>query len=200
MPGLSCSMWDLWISLRHAKLFSCGMWDIVPWPGIEHAPTLTPTVGVQSLSHWTTRQVPRGWRLLNKPQLYQEFSHLSLGPQDTWLSLWAAQSSPKNKSPKPFNITPVLPGSVISLGFRSTHSQTNASGVNRAVEIAKAPSHCEGQASTISVLTCVVPLTVMLESGGPGFPQPLPLTSCVTLISGFTSLSPSISSLVEWEC
>ena len=112
--------------------FSCGMWDIVPWPGIEHAPTLTPTLGVQSLSHWTTRQVPRGWRLLNKPELYQEFSHLSLGPQDTWLSLWAAQSSPENKSPKPFNITPVLPGSVISLAFRSIRSQTNASGVNRA--------------------------------------------------------------------
>ena len=34
---------------------SCSMWDLVPWPGIE--PRL-PTLRVQSLSHWTTREVP----------------------------------------------------------------------------------------------------------------------------------------------
>ena len=38
MPGLSCSMWGL-----------------VPWPGIE---LRLPTLGVWSLSHWTTREVP----------------------------------------------------------------------------------------------------------------------------------------------
>ena len=37
---------------------SCGMWDLVPWPGIE--PRL-PAVGVQSLSHWTTGEVPKVW-------------------------------------------------------------------------------------------------------------------------------------------
>ena len=37
----SCSMQTL----------SCGMWDLVPWPGIE------PTLGAQCLSHWTTREV-----------------------------------------------------------------------------------------------------------------------------------------------
>ena len=35
--------------------FSCGMWDLVPWPGIELRP---PALGAQSLSHWTTRDVP----------------------------------------------------------------------------------------------------------------------------------------------
>ena len=34
--------------------FSCGMWDLVPWPGTE--PGL-PAVGV-SFCHWTTREVP----------------------------------------------------------------------------------------------------------------------------------------------
>ena len=34
---------------------SCGMWDQVPWTGIELQP---PALGAQSLSHWTTREVP----------------------------------------------------------------------------------------------------------------------------------------------
>ena len=43
-------------------IFSCGMqnhswgmWDLVPWPGIEPRP---PELGAPSLSHWTTREVP----------------------------------------------------------------------------------------------------------------------------------------------
>ena len=34
---------------------SCSMWDLAPWPGIEPGP---PALGAQSLSHWTTREVP----------------------------------------------------------------------------------------------------------------------------------------------
>ena len=37
------------------RLFSCGMWDLVPQPRIEPRPT---ALGAQSLSHWTTRKVP----------------------------------------------------------------------------------------------------------------------------------------------
>ena len=37
------------------RILRCSMWDLVPWPGIE--PGL-PALGVQSLSHWTTREVP----------------------------------------------------------------------------------------------------------------------------------------------
>ena len=33
---------------------SCGMWDLVPWPGIKPGP---PALGAQSLTHWTTREV-----------------------------------------------------------------------------------------------------------------------------------------------
>ena len=32
------------------------MWDLVPQPGIKSRP---PALGLQSLSHWTTREVPR---------------------------------------------------------------------------------------------------------------------------------------------
>ena len=49
---------------RHAGSFfswgmqtlSCCMWDLVSWPGIELRP---PALGMQSLSHWTTRDVSR---------------------------------------------------------------------------------------------------------------------------------------------
>ena len=37
------------------QTLGCGMWDLVPWPGIE--PRL-PALGVQSLSHWTATKVP----------------------------------------------------------------------------------------------------------------------------------------------
>ena len=32
------------------EIFSCGMWDLVPWAGIEPGPL---ALGVWSLSHWT---------------------------------------------------------------------------------------------------------------------------------------------------
>ena len=43
-PGFSCSTW----------VFSCSMWDLVPWPRIKPKP---PALGAQRLSHWTTREV-----------------------------------------------------------------------------------------------------------------------------------------------
>ena len=45
VPSLSCSM----------SLSSCSIWGPVPQPGIRRGPA---TLGVQSLSHWTTREVP----------------------------------------------------------------------------------------------------------------------------------------------
>ena len=54
--GLSCGMQDLWSSSHHTGSFgyslrtlSCGMWDLVAWPGTEPRP---PALGVQSLSYW----------------------------------------------------------------------------------------------------------------------------------------------------
>ena len=43
---------------------SCGMRDLVPWPGMEPGP---PALGAQSLNHWTTREVPWGCLLMAKP-------------------------------------------------------------------------------------------------------------------------------------
>ena len=51
-PGLSCGTQDLPCSVR---ALSCGMWDLVPWPGMEPGP---PALGARSLNHWTTREVP----------------------------------------------------------------------------------------------------------------------------------------------
>ena len=40
-----CCMWIL----------SCSLWVLVPWPGMEPRP---PALGIQSLGHWITREVP----------------------------------------------------------------------------------------------------------------------------------------------
>ena len=47
LGGFGCGMWAL----------SWGMWDLVPWSGMEPGPL---ALGAQSLSHWTTRGVPQG--------------------------------------------------------------------------------------------------------------------------------------------
>ena len=42
----------IWLSLIFIVvygIFSCSMWDFVPWPRIE------PVLGMKSLSHWTAR-------------------------------------------------------------------------------------------------------------------------------------------------
>ena len=80
MLGLSCGARDLHCSMQDLFFFffSCGMctsqlwhadflvaacellvaaciWDLVPQPGVEPGP---PALGVQSLTHWITREVP----------------------------------------------------------------------------------------------------------------------------------------------
>ena len=35
--------------------FSCGMWDLIPWPGIKSRP---PALGSWGPRHWTSREVP----------------------------------------------------------------------------------------------------------------------------------------------
>ena len=53
-PGLSCATQDLWSFGGHLGSFTYGIWDLVPWPGIEHG---SPALGLQSLGPWTTREV-----------------------------------------------------------------------------------------------------------------------------------------------
>ena len=46
--------WLFWVLVAACKL-GCGMWDLVPWPGIEPGPS---ALGARNLNHWTTREVP----------------------------------------------------------------------------------------------------------------------------------------------
>ena len=75
----SCSMQTL----------SCGVWDLVPWPGIEPR---APALGAQSLSPWPTREVFGGdfrsmlcrWALGNGPPRHRS------GAQGTCLGYWGS--------------------------------------------------------------------------------------------------------------
>ena len=48
-------IWQLWVLVVACVIFSWGMWNLVLRPGIDPKP---PALGVQSLSYWTTREVP----------------------------------------------------------------------------------------------------------------------------------------------
>ena len=48
-------IWLHWVLLVAHGIFSRGMWDLVPWPGIEPRPS---ALGERSLRHWTTREIP----------------------------------------------------------------------------------------------------------------------------------------------
>ena len=53
--------WPCLVSVVACGVFSWGMWDLVPWPGIKPG---SPAWGAQSLSHWTTREVLKEEMLL----------------------------------------------------------------------------------------------------------------------------------------
>ena len=53
VPGLSCGIQIIDLHCGMQTVI-CGMWDLVPRPGIEPGPH---ALGAQSLSHWTTREV-----------------------------------------------------------------------------------------------------------------------------------------------
>ena len=55
VPSLSWGMQVFYLCCGIQTL-SFGMWDLFPWSGIEPAPS---ALGVKSLSHWTTREVPQ---------------------------------------------------------------------------------------------------------------------------------------------
>ena len=48
-------IWPREILAAACTIFSCGVWDLVPRPGIEPG---YPAFGVWSVSHWTIRKVP----------------------------------------------------------------------------------------------------------------------------------------------
>ena len=48
-------IWLCWVLVSPHGIFSCGLWDLVPLPGIEPEP---PALRAWSLSQWTSREVP----------------------------------------------------------------------------------------------------------------------------------------------
>lgn len=82
--------------------FSCGMWDIVSQPGIEHG-----VLGAWSLSHWTSREVPEGYTfsLRKQPRL------LPSNLQWLWWWWWWWY----------YLSTNFLPGTVLSILHRLSH-------------------------------------------------------------------------------
>ena len=55
LPCVGSSLWHAGSLVEACGIFSCGIQDLVPWPGIEPGP---PAMGPWSLNHWTTREVP----------------------------------------------------------------------------------------------------------------------------------------------
>ena len=69
MLGLSCSTWDLLLTMA-CELLSCGLWDLVPWPGIEPGPL-----------HWECGILATG--LPGKSHLYEFYERsISLVPHE----------------------------------------------------------------------------------------------------------------------
>ena len=81
-------IWLCWFLAVACRIFSCGMWDLILWPGIK--PT-SPVLGAWSLSHWTTREVLAitSWCVLsllvwserchNRPQMVEGLSFSLVG-------------------------------------------------------------------------------------------------------------------------
>ena len=55
---------------------SCGMGDLVPWPGIEPR---SPLLGAWSYSHWATREVPSFFLLMT--EFRETFPHVNWASQ-----------------------------------------------------------------------------------------------------------------------
>ena len=50
-------LWLPQVFVAALGVFSCSVWNLVLWPGVKPRPH---TLGMQSLSHWPTREVPVG--------------------------------------------------------------------------------------------------------------------------------------------
>ena len=48
-------IWLPWVLDVACRIFSCSMWDLVPWPGTEPMP---PVLGAQGINYWTTMKFP----------------------------------------------------------------------------------------------------------------------------------------------
>jgi len=92
-PGLNWDNLDLQSSLQHEKSFSCGVWDLVPWPEIEPgSPVLTAqswlldhqgnphVVSKWSLfSYWSVKILSTGHKSFASCMYYKSFPAFDLG-------------------------------------------------------------------------------------------------------------------------
>ena len=93
--------------MQHMKSFSCGMWDLIPRPGIKPGP---PALRSHSLSHWTSREVPNSWCfLVSTLFLYVSMSSCPL------CTILNAPAQPRHQAPSTPQSTlscPVIPSLV----------------------------------------------------------------------------------------
>ena len=63
-------IWLCQVLVAACGIFHCSIWDLVSWPGIE---ARLPTLGAQSLSRWTTREIPGSAFIDKKNVLWTHF-------------------------------------------------------------------------------------------------------------------------------
>ena len=98
---------------------SCGMWDLVPWPGIRPRP---PSLGVWSFSQWTTREAQQCLFLKNCCYfimlLYVQFTCSAMSNSATpWTAACQASLSVNNSwsPPEPMSIKSMMPSNGLIL-------------------------------------------------------------------------------------
>ena len=141
----SCRIWTL----------SCGIWDLVPWPGIEPRP---PELGVQSLMYWTTREVPQPWLFelqvaLAAPRcLYPTLTRVMLGQCPCYVRC-AKALQPRPAPCDPMDCDPMGSGSPLHVIFQA-----------RILECVATPS--SKRSSQLRDQTCIIFFNVFILIGG----------------------------------
>ena len=103
----ACGIFNLLQTSAACGIFSCSVWDLVPWPGIKPRP---PALGTQNPSHWTTWEIPQQkLDLLQTPG-----SDSTVGPWATGLGDLGTSGHGKHSCP----CTVLLPLRAVSLPFQ----------------------------------------------------------------------------------
>ena len=90
--------------------FSCGLWNLVPWPRIEPE---VPALGAWSLSHWTVREVPPDMTYFQSSQFLGRESQFPFYRWGNWCTEKVAPG-PRWQCMSP-ETRPVWPGSLLLL-------------------------------------------------------------------------------------
>ena len=107
VPGVAKSWTQLkwlssaqhWVSVMACRIFHCSMWDLDPWPGIKPE---SPALGVQNLSHWTTREVPCRCALLNSTKVHSQIDYWHFKVENSTWTFHFLASCGKEKEVEPW--------------------------------------------------------------------------------------------------